>query len=104
MPPFDLGFALLGAAGGFLPDMIRFAKKRHEGFPEFFQKGGYWAGLAVLVVIGAVAAWLGQADDWQSAIAMGFSAPEVFSRLFGSESAETRGSSDGFPVRRWWAR
>jgi hypothetical protein len=103
MPNFDIALVALGALGGLLPDAVRFAKKRQEGFPGWFRKPGYWVGLAVLVVLGALAAWLGQASNWQAAIAMGFTAPEVITRLFGSDSAQTRGVG-GFNIFRWWSR
>ena len=102
MPDFHLGFFALGAFGGLLPDAIRFAKNRQDGFPGWFRKVGYWVGLAVLVALGALAAWLGQAHDVQSAIALGFTAPEVLSRLFGSPDNQTRGVLGGFPIRSWW--
>ncbi len=104
MPDFNTGFVVLGALGGILPDAVRFAKKKEEGFPEWFRSLGYWAGLGVLVVLGGAAAWLGQAQDWQSAISMGFAAPEIISRLFGSESAAIHGTGNGFPLRRWWTK
>jgi hypothetical protein len=102
MPDVDMMFIALGAVGGLLPDAIRFAKQRQEGFPEWFRKIGYWVGLLVLVALGAFAAWLGQATNWQSALAMGFGAPELISRVLGSEKAQDRGN--GFPVRRWWGQ
>lgn len=104
MPEFRLSMAIVGALGGLLPDVLRFIKGRHEGFPNWFRKGGYWVGLALLVVLGGVAAWLGNAKQWQAALALGFGAPEFFSRLAGSESATVRGSGSGFALRRWWAR
>src|SRR5262245_6856288 len=72
MPEFSTTFFTLGAVGGLLPDAIRFAKGRHKGFPEWFLYWGYWFGLAMLVVLGGLAAWLGEAQNWKSAIALGF--------------------------------
>jgi hypothetical protein len=60
MPEFSLGLVALGAFGGILPDAIRFARNRQQGFPGWFRKIGYWVGLAVLVALGALAAWLGK--------------------------------------------
>jgi hypothetical protein len=103
MPNFHLSYVVLGAVGGLLPDAIRFARNRHKGFPQWFSKLGYWVGLLVLVCLGGVAAWLGKAADWQSALAMGFAAPEVVSRLIGSEQPTFK-DVGGFPIRRWWSR
>src|SRR4051794_20738137 len=99
MPDFNNVLVALGALGGLLPDVIRFVKGREKGFPEWFRLIGYWIGLALLVVLGGLAAWLGQATDWQSAIAMGYAGPEIVSRLFSSENAQTRGLID-FPLRK----
>jgi hypothetical protein len=102
VPEFNSFLFWLGVAGGALPDLLRFVKGRHEGFPAFFTQVGYWVALLFLLGLGGLAAWLGGAETWKSAIAMGFTAPEVLSRLFSSGRAETHGH-DGFPVRRWWA-
>jgi hypothetical protein len=103
MPDFDLSYVLLGASGGLLPDAIRFARQRYEGFPQWFRRPGYWVGLLVLVLLGALAAWLGEAKDWKAALAMGFAAPEVISRLLGSDQPTVR-DVGGFPIRKWWSK
>jgi hypothetical protein len=103
MPEFHAGLVGLGALGGLLPDVIRFAKNRQNGFPEWFKKPGYWVGLAVLVVLGGLAAWLGQATDLKTAIAFGFSAPEILSRLFADPTPIKARNIGGFPIRSWWA-
>jgi hypothetical protein len=105
VPAFHLQWFLLGAGGGLLPDAIRFAKNRQGGFPAWFRKLGYWIGLLVLVGLGGVAAWLGGATEWKSALAMGFTAPEVISRMLGTDKPTVRGRSvGGFDIRRWWSR
>jgi hypothetical protein len=101
MPDFDAGFAAVGAVGGALPDVLRFIKGRHEGFPEWFKKPGFWVALLALVLLGAAAAWLGEANAWQTALALGYAAPEFFSRLAAGEQVTLR-SADVFPIRRWW--
>jgi hypothetical protein len=101
IPHFDPGFVAMGAFGGLLPDLVRFAKGRQKGFPGWFRLPGYWFGLAALVLLGGLAAWFGQANTWQASIAMGFAGPEVISRLFGSDRAGLR-SFGGFAIRRWW--
>jgi len=104
MPGFEWPMIALGAAGGLLPDAIRFAKERHQGFPEWFKKGGYWIGLTVLVLLGALASWLGGADEWRAALAMGFAAPEVLSRLLATDEPQLKGDGEGFNIRYWWSK
>ncbi len=107
MPEFTPFLFWLGVAGGALPDILRFVKGRYSGFPEWFARPGYWIGLLVLMGLGGAAAWLGVATEWKSAVAMGFTAPEVLSRLFSSSGQETRSSVarhvGGFPLRDWWS-
>jgi hypothetical protein len=103
MPSFDLGLVALGAAAGLLPDAVRFAKGRQQGFPKWFRKPGYWTGLGVLVFLGGLAAWLGQAQTWQTAIALGYAGPEFISRLGGDDGVTTR-SVGSFELTRWWAK
>jgi hypothetical protein len=103
MPHLDWTFVALGAVGGLLPDLIRFVKDRQKGFPDWFRKVGYWVGLLLLVVLGGFAAWLGGAKTWQAALAMGYAAPEIISRLVGSDSPDLRGFG-GFSLRKWWAK
>jgi len=104
MPAFVGLFVVVGAFGGLLPDLIRFVKEKEKGFPEWFSKPGYWVGLGVLVVLGGLAAWLGQATKWQSALAMGYGAPEFLSRLIAKDSVTMKGAAGGFPLRKWWAQ
>ena len=71
MAPIDWTFVAFGAVGGLLPDAVRFAKDLQQGFPDWFRKIGYWAGLLLLVVLGGFVAWLGRANSVQAALAMG---------------------------------
>jgi hypothetical protein len=102
MPHLNWTFVVFGAFGGLLPDVIRFVKGRHEGFPGWFRKKGYWVALILLVALGGIVAWLGEATSWKAAVAMGFSAPEIITRLSGSDSPNLR-DFGGFSVRKWWA-
>ena len=103
MAPIDWTFVAFGAVGGLLPDAVRFAKNRQQGFPDWFRKIGYWAGLLLLVVLGGFVAWLGRANSVQAALAMGYAAPEIVSRLGSSDTPNLRGVG-GFELRKWWAR
>ncbi len=103
MPNLNWTLVSFGALGGLLPDLVRFVKNRQKGFPEWFSKVGYWVALLFLVILGGLVAWLGGAGSWKAALAMGYAAPEIISRLAGSESPDLR-SLAGFEVRKWWAR
>jgi len=107
MPEFTPFIFWLGVVGGAVPDILRFVKGRYRGFPEWFMRPGYWVALVVLMALGGAAAWLGGATDWKSAVAMGFTAPEVLSRMFSTRGQQKRDSVSrntlGFPVRDLWA-
>lgn len=105
MPDFDAGFVALGVVGGAMPDVLRFVKQRHEGFPQWFSKAGFWVGFLLLLVLGGLAAWLGGADDWQAALALGYAAPEFISRVLAGDPVTIMGTDDeGFPIRKWWSK
>jgi hypothetical protein len=108
MPEFNQSMFWLGVAGGALPDVLRIIKQRYTGFPEWLAQPGYYVGLLLLLALGGLAAWLGGATEWKSALAMGFTAPEVISRLVSAQGDATRGGWTrgmfaGFPLRSWWA-
>lgn len=99
--------AIAGAVGGALPDVLRLIAARHEGAPKYFTSRFFWFGFALLVILGGVAAALVSPTDFVSAAAVGFSAPEIISKLL-SERRTDRG--EGGPpdsivqkIRRWWA-
>jgi hypothetical protein len=104
MEPFNLNIFLLGCLGGLLPDILRFAKGRYEKAPEFYRYWNFWGALLLLVALGGLSAWLGGATQVKDALAFGFAAPEILSKIFsqhGSKpSAVDRGS--GFSVLDWW--
>jgi hypothetical protein len=104
VPEFNGFFVSMGILGGLLPDAIRFAKGRHKGFPDWASQPGYWVGLLVLLLLGGLAAWLGQPTQWIQAAAMGYAAPEFLSRLFGDDKPTAKGPGGGFPLRKWWAK
>lgn len=103
MPAFNGFFVTIGVLGGLLPDLIRFVKGRHKGFPDWFSQPGYWVGLLILLVLGGIAAWLGQPSQWKQALAMGYAAPEVLSRLVGDDALIVKEGSR-FPLLKWWAK
>lgn len=98
----------LGCLGGILPDLLRLIKGRHDGAPGYLKDWFYWVMSAVLVLIGGLAAYYGQATGAKEAIAFGFAAPEIISRAFGGSDAD-RGAPRGGganivrKIRSWWA-
>ncbi len=106
MPPFDWNIFLLGCVGGLLPDLLRFIKNRYEKAAPFYYYGSFWLGLALLVGLGGFSAWIAGASEVKDALAFGFAAPEVFSKLVSERGPGAAGAVDrggaGFSLRRWW--
>ncbi len=111
----------VGCAGGFIPDLIRIAKSRYDAsFEDYLKRPNFWAGLAVLVALGGLAALIGQVESVPQALIYGYAAPELFSRLAaqhgvpatpaGQPEAVTESmqqvnpQSEAFDVRRWWSQ
>ncbi|MDX8437771.1 hypothetical protein RFN25_30680 [Mesorhizobium abyssinicae] len=100
----DWTIAIVGCAGGAVPDVLRLIKARHEGAPEYLKHRFFWIMFFVLVVGGGACAVLSGARDFQSALALGFGAPEILSRLASSSSSD-RGDAGGSAIsmiRSWW--
>jgi hypothetical protein len=94
---------LLGCAGGALPDIVRIVQNRREPtLPEYLKSANFWLGFALLLILGGLAAWLGEAKIAKEALAYGFGAPEIISRLLASPTTN-RGPSGGMSTRRWWS-
>jgi hypothetical protein len=93
---------LLGCAGGLIPDVLRIIGNRYSAeLPGHLKTVNFWLGLILLVALGGLAAWLGGATDAKTALAFGFGAPEIVSRLLAS--GPTTLDSGGSATRRWWA-
>ncbi len=98
---------LLGALGGLVPDVLRFIKGRHKEMPGYLQKPQFYIGVVLLAGLGALAAWLMEAADVKQALAYGYAAPEVLSRLFakttGAVSADRSLAAEEQTVPQWWS-
>lgn len=95
---------LAGCIGGLLPDILRIIKNRYKKKPPSYLKSrNFWLGVFLLVALGGLAASL-LAQSPKDALAYGFAAPEIFSRL-ASKSAEgvDLGDAGFFDLRAWWA-
>jgi len=106
MPAVNATFIIFGCIGGFLPDLLRFIKGRTKGFPDYWSKPSFWLGLIFLVALGGFTAWVGGANEVKVALAYGYGAPEVLSRLIASEpegEKEAVRGAPGFSLRAWWA-
>lgn len=96
---------LIGCAGGLIPDALRIIKNRHEPqVPEYLRSVMFYAGLLLLVILGGLAAWLGQAADVKQALAYGFAAPEFISRILSAGEAVTATVKGNrmLVLRVWW--
>ena len=106
MEPFRLDIFLLGCLGGLLPDVLRFVKSRHGKMAKFYSYKSFWVGLFLLIGLGGLSAWLGGATEKLDALAFGFAAPEILSKLLSDHSPTPPGAVDRggaeFSLRRWW--
>jgi hypothetical protein len=86
---------LAGVAGGAFPDILRVIRLRHEpDKASYLRTGTFWLGFALLLFAGGVAAYLTNQTTpltIVTALAVGFTAPEVLSRFFGADG----GGNDG---------
>jgi len=91
--------------GGVLPDVLRIIAARHDDTPAYLKKPFFWISLALLVGVAALAGYLSHPKDVVAALAVGFGAPEIISKLAGkpSDRGGTGKSSLGSDLRSWWA-
>ena len=97
---------LWGALGGMLPDVIRLVRQRHNaGLPAYLTRANFYVGLALAMVLGAAAATLLHAGSVAEALAYGFGAPELLTRLLSRTGTGAAGGGIT-PLRtlgEWWA-
>jgi hypothetical protein len=75
-----------GCLGGALPDVLRLIKYRHDGPPHYVWSGFFWAAFCLLLFLGGLASFLLHPDRTIDAIAIGFSAPEIFAKAAGEKA------------------
>jgi hypothetical protein len=113
---------LCGCIGGALPDVFRLIQGRHGQVPAYLGSPYFWISLVLLVLIGGATAWgatsLGVAPaaaagpaawgfaETINALAVGYSAPSLLSKLFGEASPAVRDIAVARPrsLRGWWAK
>lgn len=100
------GLIVVGCAGGLLPDTVRLIKGRYKELPGYLQTTSFWIGLVLLAGIGGLAAWWGAAGDAKEALAYGYSAPELISRLASKavEPADRGERERASQWRQWFAK
>jgi len=105
MPPLNWTFIIWGCVGGLFPDILRIIQNRHNTqLPEYLKSGNFWLGLFFLVLLGGFAAWLSSASQLKDALLIGFTAPEVISKLLSEpKSAPPPTKGSGRTLRSWWA-
>jgi len=96
-------YLICGALGGFLPDILRLVTKLREGtVPSYLKTKAFWFSLVLLAIIGAVAVWLTNPTSTREAVMIGFSAPEVISRLASQTKQVDRADGAQLSVLDWW--
>ena len=94
----------LGCAGGALPDVIRLIQNRYKTeLPDYLLTLNFAIGFVLLVALGGFAAWLGGAKATKEALAYGFGAPEIVSRLLSAKAITLGRPGVGDSLRRFWA-
>lgn len=105
--------ALYGAGGALVPDVLKLINDRFGEPPAWLKKQHYWLGASLLVILGAVVAWLSAPARALDAAALGYAAPTIVAGLFGKKEdknpninmADTAKRPGMFDViRTAWAR
>lgn len=99
----SLQFIGWSCLGGILPDVLRIIAARYEGPPKYLKTLFFWFSLLLLVAVAALAGYLSHPKDVVGALAVGFGAPEILSKLLGRSG--DRGFAQGLVanLRAWWA-
>jgi hypothetical protein len=101
-----MGMALIviGGLGGVIPDVVRLIKGMHDpAVPAYVKSAPFYIGLVLLIGLGCLAAWLAGATNAKEALAYGYGAPELVTKILGSsDSARARGATPS--IREWWGR
>jgi hypothetical protein len=95
----------LGCAGGLIPDVIRIIKSRHKNrIPSYLKHFNFWFGLILLIALGGFAAWFLGAEKAKEALAYGYAAPELISRVLSESATEPadRGDESAFSLLKCW--
>jgi hypothetical protein len=105
IPSFNWTFFICGCVGGLFPDILRIIQNRYNKLPEYLCSGNFWLGLFLLVLLGGVASWISGASQVKEALLIGFTAPEVISKVLSEPKSgppATKGAGRR-TLRSWWA-
>ena len=101
---------LYGCVGGALPDVLRLVEGRHGQVPAYLGSAYFWLSLVLLVALGGVAALVlagGGPVEPIKALAIGYTAPSVVSKLLSDGNSRTRSTDRGLArprsLRGWWS-
>jgi hypothetical protein len=84
MPELKWDMVIFGGVGGLLPDILRLIQNRYAvSTPAYLKSPIFWVSVILLVLLGGFSAWLLGAGDVKQALAYGFGAPEIISRVLG---------------------
>jgi hypothetical protein len=102
MPPYEM--VGLSCVGGILPDVLRIIAARYDGPPQYLKKTFFWISLFLLVVLAGGTALLVKPTGTVEALAVGFGAPEIISKLLSRPADRGDGKTSLVAeVRSWWA-
>jgi hypothetical protein len=94
----------LSCVGGILPDVLRIIAARYDGPPKYLEKPFFWISLFLLVLLAGGTALLVKPTGTVEALAVGFGAPEVISKLLSRPSDRGDGKTSLVAdLRSWWA-
>jgi hypothetical protein len=101
---------LYGCVGGALPDVLRLIEGRHGQVPAYLGSVYFWLSLVLLVALGGVAAIVlagGGPVEPIKALAIGYTAPSVVSKLLSNGAGSPRGVDRALAgprsLRAWWS-
>jgi len=99
--------------GGLLPDILRILPSKYGDAPAYLRRPFFWVSLIILVILGGLAAYLLGPNGAVNAVAIGYAAPSILSKLVATQEKSdvetTRGplrASSGSlttNLRKWWA-
>jgi len=102
MSPYAM--AGLSCVGGVLPDVLRIIAARYDGPPKYLTKPFFWTSLFLLIILAGGTALLVKPTGTIEALAVGFGAPEVISKLLSQPADRGDGKTSLVrDLRSWWA-
>ena len=102
MPPYEI--VGLSCLGGILPDFLRIIAARYDGPPKYLRSLFFWISLFLLILLAGGTALLVKPTGTVDALAVGFGAPEIISKLLSRPADRGNGKTSLVAdLRSWWA-